>query len=47
MVDARGSDDGRIVLEAQTDAAISATDILQILRFAYEHLKPHAASATV
>lgn len=47
MVDARASDDGRIVLEAQTDAAINATDILQILRFAYEHLKPHTASATV
>jgi hypothetical protein len=40
LIEARESGDGRIVLDALTDAAIGAQDILQLLRFAYDHLKP-------
>ena len=45
LVEARESGDGRIVLDALTDAAISAQDILQVLRFAYDHLKPRGTPA--
>jgi|GEM_PF-3199484 len=46
LVEARESGDGRIVLDALTDAAIGAQDILQVLRFAYDHLKPRGTPAT-
>jgi hypothetical protein len=46
LVDARESGGDRIVLDALTDAAITAQDVLQVLRFAYSHLKPHNAPAT-
>ena len=45
LVEARESGDGRIVLDALTDAAINAQDILQVLRFAYDHLKPRGTPA--
>ena len=47
LVEARESGDGRIVLDALTDAAINAQDILQVLRFAYDHLKPRGILAKV
>ena len=47
LIEARESGDGRIVLDALTDAAIGAQDILQLLRFAYDHLKPRGASASI
>jgi hypothetical protein len=47
LVEARESGDGRIVLDALTDAAVSAQDILQVLRFAYGHLKPRGILAKV
>ncbi len=45
LVDVRQSDDQRIVLIASTDADIGGGDILQVLRFAYSHLKPRGALA--
>jgi hypothetical protein len=45
LVETRESGDGRIVLDALTDAAINAQDILQVLRFAYDHLKPRGTPA--
>jgi len=45
LVDGSQSDDGRIVLAAITDASVSSADILQVLRFAYAHLKPRQTAA--
>ena len=45
MVDVQGSDPDRIVLTASTDSPVEAWDILQVLRFAYDHLKPRATPA--
>ncbi|MBN1890514.1 MAG: hypothetical protein JW850_21150 [Thermoflexales bacterium] len=39
-LDATQTGSGRIVLSGATNEAIGAGDILQVLRFAYEHLKP-------
>jgi len=45
MVDATGTDDSRIVLKAQAVEPIGAADILGVLRFAYDHLKPREMAA--
>jgi hypothetical protein len=45
LVDASQSDDGRIVLTAIADQSVSSSDILQVLRFAYDHLKPRQSPA--
>ena len=37
--------ESRIALSATTDYAIDAQDVLQILRLAYDHLKPRNAPA--
>ena len=44
-VDVQGSDRDRIVLTASTDSPVEAWDILQVLRFAYDHLKPRETPA--
>jgi hypothetical protein len=46
LVDAKQSDDGRIVLTALADGAVGSWDMLQVLRFAYDHLKPRGTPAT-
>jgi hypothetical protein len=46
VIDARESNDGRIVLNARTDTPIGAEDILWALRYAYAHLKPREAPAS-
>ena len=40
VVDASQSDEGRIVLTATADQSVGSGDILQVLRFVYDHLKP-------
>jgi hypothetical protein len=44
-LDATQTDSGRIVLSGATNEAIGAGDILQVMRFAYEHLKPRGQVA--
>jgi len=46
LVDAKQSDDGRMVLTALADQAVGSWDMLQVLRFAYDHLKPRGTPAT-
>ena len=43
MVEARESGRERIVLDALTESAIGPADVLQVMRFAYDHLKPRTA----
>jgi hypothetical protein len=45
LVDVQEASDERIVLSALADTAMGAQDILQVLRFAYDHLKPRQATA--
>ena len=45
VVAASQSDDGRIVLTATADQSVSSGDILQVLRFVYDHLKPRQTPA--
>jgi hypothetical protein len=40
LVEIPQSDDGRLELRASTDAPIDGWDILHLLRFAYDHIKP-------
>jgi len=44
-VDASEADDVRLVLKAGTNAAVDGWDILTVLRFAYDHVKPRGTSA--
>lgn len=44
-INAPGSSNERIVLDALTDSALRAEDLLWVLRFAYAHLKPRGAPA--
>jgi hypothetical protein len=39
------NDEGSIVLTATTDQSVSSGDILQVLRFVYDHLKPRQTAA--
>lgn len=47
MIEATPSDAGHIILKATTDQAISALDVLQVLRFAYNHLRPRGATQSL
>ncbi len=39
------NDEGSVVLSATTDQSVSSDDILQVLRFVYDHLKPRQTPA--
>jgi hypothetical protein len=44
-VDASEADDVRLVLKADTNATVDGWDILHLLRFAYDHVKPRGTPA--
>jgi hypothetical protein len=44
-VDASEADDARLVLKAGTNATVDGWDILHVLRFAYDHVKPRGTPA--
>jgi hypothetical protein len=46
VINVRESSSERIVLDALTDSALRAEDMLWVLRFAYAHLKPRGAPAS-
>jgi len=46
IVNVTEANEGRIALAATTDYAIDGQDVLQVLRFAYDHLKPRGKPAT-
>jgi hypothetical protein len=44
-VDASEAEDVRLVLKAGTNATVDGWDILHLLRFAYDHVKPRGTPA--
>jgi hypothetical protein len=44
-VEVKQADEGRIALTASTDSPMNGQDVLQVLHFTYDHLKPRGTPA--